>query len=240
MEPLIIFENVVKRFNTHRVLDDISLEIKKGEVFGIIGRSGCGKSTLLKVLIGAYRVNSGRIIYDGKDVTNNPDKIKDFVGITTQENSFYDKLTVYENLKYYANLNNVRLGKARLHEILDSVGLLNNKNKIAGDMSGGMKRRLDFAISLVHNPKLLILDEPTTGLDPLLVKQFWKVVESVRREGKTIIVISHLFSELEDSCDRIGIMNKGRIERILPVKEKKSDLYKEFIEVVGNEGAGTQ
>lgn len=237
MEPLIIFENVVKRFNANRVLDDISLEIRKGEVFGIIGRSGCGKSTLLKVLIGAYKVNAGRIIYDGKDVTNKPKKIKDFVGITTQENSFYDRLTVHENIRYYANLNNVKIGRNKVSEILDSVGLLKSRNKIAGEMSGGMKRRLDFAISLVHNPKLLILDEPTTGLDPLLVKQFWKVVENVRKEGKTIVVISHLFSELEDSCDRIGIMDKGKIAKIVHVKEKKSDLYKEFIEVVGEGGA---
>ena len=231
MPALIEFKDVVKEFKNNKVLNGLSLDIEKGEVFGIIGKSGCGKSTLLKVLIGVYSIDSGSIVFDGRDVTNKANKLKRFVGVTTQENSFYEKLTIYENMAYYANLNKVKAARKHIDSILESVGLLKSRNQLAGSISGGMKRRLDFAISLVHDPSLLVLDEPTTGLDPLLVKQFWKVVEKVRSKGKTVIVISHLFSELQESCKRIGILHDGVIKKIITVG-KNVDLYKEFVRTV--------
>ncbi|MBT7902668.1 ABC transporter ATP-binding protein [Candidatus Woesearchaeota archaeon] len=222
---LISLDSVSKSFDTTVVLNNLSLEIKSGEIIGLIGRSGCGKSTFLKILIGFYGANSGTISYNGENITGKLKVLRSLVGYTTQENSFYNKLTIYENMKYYARLYGFRPEdkklKNHIHDILESVGLLTQKNKLAGKISGGMKRRLDFAISLVHDPDILILDEPTTGLDPVLVKNFWNIVKNINKRGKTVIVITHLFGEIKDHCDRFAIMNKGAFNLVMAVKDFK-------------------
>ncbi|MBT5021930.1 ABC transporter ATP-binding protein [Candidatus Woesearchaeota archaeon] len=226
---LISLQNVTKQFGKTVVLDNLSIDIIEGEIIGLIGRSGCGKSTLLKILIGFYAANSGNILYRGEDITKKLDKLKHIVGYTTQENSFYDKLTIYENMKYYSKLYGYkpedRKLKHHIHDVLESVGLLSHKNKLAEKISGGMKRRLDFAISLIHDPEILIMDEPTTGLDPLLVKVFWHIVKQFNKKGKTVIVITHLFNEIEENCDRFAIMNKGRFEFAVRVKDFKKKFH---------------
>ena len=160
-----------------------------------------------------------------------PKYLRKITGLTTQENSFYEKLTIMENMKYYANLYNVNKKNLREHleNILDSVDLLKNKNTRAERLSGGMKRRLDFALSIIHDPELLILDEPTTGLNPILVEQFWNVINKAK-EKKTIIVISHIFSELKNNCNRLCILNQGKV-KIINIT-KGTDLHKEFLQVV--------
>lgn len=215
------FKGITKSFNGKNIIDNLSLSVDKGEVLGIIGRSGSGKSTLIKILLGVYKIDSGKIFYDGKDVTNNQQKIARIFGITTQENSFYENLTILENISYYSKIYSVR---PDAEKILRSVGLWEHKDKLAKAISGGMKRRLDFAISILHEPKVLILDEPTTGLDPILVKQFWQVVREMKKD-KTIIVISHILEELIENCSRIAVLDKGDIKTIMKVKtEMKSKL----------------
>jgi ABC-2 type transport system ATP-binding protein len=227
---LIELKGISKRFGKKKVLKELDLSIEQGEIFGLIGRSGCGKSTLMKILLGVYRQDRGTITLEGH---KNPKDIRSLIGYTTQENSFYDKLTIYENMVYYANLYSINkqvLGvplSQHINSILKSVNLAGSKDTIAGRISGGMKRRLDFAISMVHNPKILVLDEPTTGLDPILVADFWKIVKDVKGDGRTIIVSSHIFSELELSCDRVGIMKEGAVSKIIKVT-KNTDLFKEF------------
>jgi len=159
--------------------------------------------------------------------------LRKIVGLTTQENSFYDKLSVYENMRYYSNLYRVEKTDKELGEhiksVLKSVELDNAINMIAENLSGGMKRRLDFAISILHEPELLILDEPTTGLDPILVKQFWEIVRKVSKQGKTIVVISHIFEEIKENCSKACILSKGR-SHVINITSK-TNLFKEFVEL---------
>ncbi|MEM2138869.1 MAG: ABC transporter ATP-binding protein, partial [Candidatus Woesearchaeota archaeon] len=192
-EVIIEFSNINKSFGNKKILANFNLKIHKSDVLGIIGKSGSGKSTLLNILLGIYKPDSGKILYKEKEINYN--ELKKIIGLTTQENSFYYKLSVYENMVYYANLYDVKKDnlKAYVIDLLKSVELDNSINLISEKLSGGMKRRLDFAISLLHEPEILILDEPTTGLDPLLVKQFWKIVNNYREKGKTIILVSHIF-----------------------------------------------
>lgn len=224
--PVIEFRGVSKRFGRKTVLDDISLSIRQGELFAIIGRSGSGKSTLMKIFLGIHKPNKGHVLFEGKDITDRSNGLKTLVGLTTQENSFYDKLSVYENMVYYGNLFGVNLPRKAMKEailsILKDVELDHDLKTLAGNLSGGMKRRLDFAISMIHDPKILILDEPTTGLDPILVEQFWKIIKRVAKKGKTILVISHIFPELEANCNRACILHKGKIKKIVEIKEGTS------------------
>lgn len=234
--PIIEFRGVSKRFGKKTVLDDINLSIREGELFSIIGRSGSGKSTLMKVFLGIHRPNKGRVFFEGKDITRKHDQLRTLIGLTTQENSFYDRLSVFENMKYYGNLFGVNLPRRAMKEeiirILKDVELDKELKTLGKDLSGGMKRRLDFAISLMHDPKILILDEPTTGLDPILVEQFWKVVKRVAKKGKTIVVISHIFPELEANCDRACILHRGKIKKIVDINEG-TDLSKIFSKEAG-------
>jgi ABC-2 type transport system ATP-binding protein len=230
MKPFLSLKNICKQFGKKKVLKNLSLDLYEGEILGLIGRSGCGKSTLIKVLVGYYEADSGKIIFHGQDITGNFREVKGIVGYTTQDNSFYEKLTVLENMKYYANLYNVRRRerKQRIEELLQAVQLESAKNTIAGSISGGMKRRLDFAISLLHKPRLVILDEPTTGLDPVLVEKFWAIVTSVaKKENITVLVSSHQLSEIKSYCNKAAVMSDGRIDYVFNVK-KRMNLESKF------------
>lgn len=211
--PIITFENISKSFGKKRVVRDLTLSIHPHEIFGIIGRSGAGKSTLLKMLIGFYSVDSGRILFHGNDITNNTSLMKRALGFCTQENSFYPELTVAENLCYYGKLYGFSLAelKKRRQELLHLVNLSSSTNTVAAHLSGGMKRRLDFALSLLHHPEILVLDEPTTGLDPITETQIWELIQELSKRGVSIIVISHMLSFVERYCTTIGFLSNGEI-----------------------------
>jgi ABC-2 type transport system ATP-binding protein len=226
-------DELKKSFKSRSVLKDISFEASGSEIIGLIGKSGCGKSTLLKILVGYYRSDGGSILVNGKKVKNVLE-LRNLVGYTTQENSFYEKLSVLENMRYYSNLYNIsrKEREQRIKRLLEDVGLLDSKNVLAEDISGGMKRRLDFAISLLHDPPILILDEPTTGLDPLLVDQFWKVVKGVvLKHDKIVIVSSHMLFEIENYCSKALLIDKGKILKVLEKKSLK-DLESKFRELL--------
>lgn len=226
-KPLLSIKNISKSFGTKKILDNLSLDIYEGQILGLIGRSGCGKSTLIKILVGYYQADEGKIIFNKKDITNDFNEVKEAVGYTTQENSFYGKLTIYENMRYYANLYNVKK-KQRIDKLLKAVNLYPSKDTLAEDISGGMKRRLDFTISLIHNPKLVILDEPTSGLDPVLVENFWNIVTSiVKKEKIAVLVSSHLLSEVQNYCTKAAVMSNGRISKIFKIS-KRIDLSQKF------------
>ena len=209
----IIFKDIEKSFNNVKVLKKLNLEMKEGEILGLIGRSGCGKSTLLKILLGFLKADKGRIEYDSQNITNNANKLKKIVGYCTQENSFYQELTVEENLRYFARMYGLtkKATEERIEELLELVGMRTARKRIAERISGGMKRRLDFAIALVHNPEILVLDEPTTGLDPVLREKIFQLMKNIKEKGKTIILISHHLSYMQRYCTKIAIMDQGRI-----------------------------
>ncbi|MBT4823901.1 ABC transporter ATP-binding protein [Candidatus Woesearchaeota archaeon] len=213
MSKIIEFVNIDKAFSTNKILDNLNLSINKGDLIGLIGKSGEGKTTLLRVLIGFFKIDAGQILFNDQDITKKTSLIRDVVGFCTQENSFYPELTIEENLWYYGRLYKMsrRLLKKRSSHLLDLTGLEAHKKRLAGRISGGMKRRLDFAISLIHDPEILILDEPTTGLDPIIRKSIWDLIEKINKEGKTIIVSSHLLDFIEEKCKKIAFLSKGKV-----------------------------
>lgn len=232
-------KNVRMSFKKNVVLKDVNLKAKGSDIIGLIGKSGCGKSTLLKILVGYYQPDKGEIKLNGKNVSRDLLGLRKITGYTTQENSFYEKLTVIENMRYYANLYNIpaKTKEERIKNLLAQVGLLENIKTLSEKISGGMKRRLDFAISLIHNPDILILDEPTAGLDPLLIDQFWRIVkEVVAKENKIVIMSSHIIPEIEKYCTKAAVINNGKVIKVFEKKEMK-DLEKKFRELVGKKSS---
>jgi ABC-2 type transport system ATP-binding protein len=212
-QPLIQFKNVSKTINDKKILNNISFSVLPGEIFGIIGSSGAGKTSLMRAMIGFYRIDSGEILFENKEVTTNIDKIRTIMGFASQENCVYDELTAIENLEYFGRLHHLSGQdiKYNTDSLLNLVELYESKDVLAKNMSGGMKRRLDLACSLIHNPKVLIMDEPTTGLDPVLRKHMWDLIRIVNQAGTTIIISSHLLDEIEDRCSRVAIISKGKL-----------------------------
>lgn len=236
VQVVLKIEKVKKHFDSNKVIDGVSLNIESGEIFGIIGSSGSGKTTFLKTIVGFLPIDSGNIYFNlSKNETpklmsvfSNSDLIKKRFGFAAQHPSFYEKLTVLENLDYFGALYD--LGKeARLTNIstlLDLVGLSHAKDIVSKNLSGGMKRRLDIACSLIHNPDLLILDEPTSDLDLVLAKQIWDLIRKINKKGTTIVVASHDLPEVETICSRIGILVNGKLQKIGTLDSLKNSVSK--------------
>ncbi len=236
LPPLIKITSLVKSFYTHPVLNNLSLSVHKGEIFGVIGVSGAGKTTFLELLIGFLKPDRGSITFhmggllgDPRASENyaslheHPDMVKSLFGFATQRPSFYDDLTLQENLEYFGNLYNLRseVLKRNIQTVLELVGLQKQEHTLAGELSGGMQKRLDIACALVHNPKILILDEPTADLDIILRKHIWDLVRRINKKGTTIILASHFLDEIENLCDRIAILHNQQIVKEGSVDELK-------------------
>ena len=214
--PLINFKNVYKKLDKKLILKNINIQIYPGEIFGVIGVSGAGKTTLLRCMIGFYKINQGMIQFQDKDISNEELKIRRIFGFATQDNCFYEKLTVWENLMYFGKLYSIskKTREITAKNLLRLVELEGIEKLKASSLSGGMKRRLDLACSLMHGPKILILDEPGAGLDPSLRRHMWELIAKINKSGTTIVLSSHLLSEIEHLCTRVGIINKGEMLKI--------------------------
>lgn len=234
---LVQVHGVTKSFGAHQVLKGVDLDIRQGEIFGLIGMSGAGKTTLLNLLVGFLRPDGGDILL-AKDAQTNvsvsrePGAIKTVVGFSTQNPSFYPKLTVRENLAHFGTLYGlVGIDLARrVNALLDLVGLADARNALAAQLSGGMQKRLDIACALVHDPKLLILDEPTADLDPVLRKQLWDLIRKINAKGTTILLASHFLAEIELLCSRIAILQGGKVVELGTADELRS-IYSRNYEV---------
>lgn len=223
--PIIKVKGVSKVFDRRIILDNIDLDIYAGEIFGIIGASGSGKTTLLNILIGFLKPETGDVefrnehLLEHKDthsfrsVFKYTDDLKKIIGMASQVPSFYTNLTVKENLEYFGTLYGLSSDtlKANTQTLINLMDLQGSEKHLAKNLSGGMQRRLDMACALVHDPKILILDEPTADLDPLLRNHIWRLVRKINKRGTTIILSSHHLSELEDLCSRIAIIKEGKI-----------------------------
>lgn len=227
--PILKIERLNKQFGKKKILRNISLDICEGEIFAIIGASGTGKTTLLKTAAGYFAPDEGdvKFRYDyfvkkKKGSEAKPEyasiyrqqKIaKNMFGFASQEPSFYSKLTVRENLNYFGSLYGMpqKALDSNIDILLSLMNLKQAENTLAKDLSGGMERRLDIACALIHDPEVLILDEPTSDLDPMLRAHIWSLVQKINKKGTTIILASHHLSEVENFCSRIAILKDGKI-----------------------------
>lgn len=206
-------EGVSKRFGKTIAVDNVSLKIYRGELFSILGPNGAGKTTLMNMIVGIFPPDSGRISVLGMDISKDIDEIKKVIGYIPQENILYDKLTVYENMMFYAGLYDIPGGKAKekVMKLLDFVGLKDSIKKRAKNLSGGMRKRLNIAIGLINDPEILVLDEPTTGLDPNARRNIWDLLRFLKKEGKTVIMATHYMEEADELSDRVAIMDYGKV-----------------------------
>ena len=202
---------VYKEYNNQVAVDGISMNVKKGEIYGILGPNGAGKSTLIGMICGLIKKNSGSIIYEGN--TENIRKWKENIGIVPQDFALYFDLSAKDNVEFFASLYGYKGEdlKNRTKKVLEFVGLYDVKDKITSTFSGGMKRRLNIACAIAHSPKLIIMDEPTVGIDPQSRNHILESVLKLREEGATIIYTSHYMQEVDDICDRIAIVDSGKV-----------------------------
>ncbi|MBC5996759.1 lantibiotic protection ABC transporter ATP-binding subunit [Romboutsia ilealis] len=230
MKYIIETKNLNKKYKTQEVNKDISLLVQEKSIYGLLGPNGAGKSTLLKMLSGMINPTSGEILYKGKIWSRN-DLLE--IGALIEEPPIYENLTARENLKVRTLLYD--LPESRIDEVLEMVQLTNTGKKKAGKFSMGMKQRLGIAIALLNNPKLLILDEPTNGLDPIGIGELRELIKLFPQKGITVILSSHILSEVEKIADHIGIIANGKLwyqEEI----QKDIDLEKLFLEIVRKVG----
>lgn len=224
---IIMCSGISKDYGKNKVLIDLDLSINDGEIFGIIGMSGSGKSTLLNIIIGFLQPETGDVLFKTEKgmipISKSPNKVKPLFGFAPQEPSFYPKLTVSENLEYFATMYSLPKPdiKNNTEELLKLVNLTPSKDALAKELSFGMQKRLGIACALVHKPKVLILDEPTADLDPILRRETWELLSKVNKTGTTIIIASHLLDELEGECDRIAVLHDGKITKIGSIEHLK-------------------
>ena len=219
--------NLTKFYDRKKVLDSLYLELNQGEIYGLLGANGAGKTTTINIICGLLNYDSGSILINGDKISH---KTKYLLGIATQENLLYSQLSCIENLAFFGKIYGLKGTKLKssIYHSLESVKLLDYKDETVTNLSGGMQRRLNIALALIHSPQLLILDEPTTGLDIEIRYDIWQLILRLKQQGITILLTTHLLDEAEKLCDRIGIMKKGTIiqegslselKNIIPAKE---------------------
>ena len=207
-EIILRIKNLKKYYDNKPVVDGISFDVKKGEIFGILGPNGAGKTTTLEMIETMREIDGGSIILDGINVKNEPLKIKKIIGVQPQTPAFQDKQKLSEIIEMFAAAYGE---KVNTKEFLNDVSLGEKSNSYAENLSGGQKQRLSIAVALVHSPKAFFLDEPTTGLDPQARRNLWDLIKMVRDRGVTVIMTTHYLDEAELLCDRVAIMDKGKI-----------------------------
>jgi ABC-2 type transport system ATP-binding protein len=186
----------------------VSFEVKRGEVFGLLGPNGAGKTTILEMVEGMLSIDRGSVTVDGVDVARHPERVRGSIGIALQKSAFFERLTLIELLGLFADL----YGKERKAEqLLDRVGMKDLARRQVKTLSGGQQQRFAVAVALVNDPPLLFLDEPTTGLDPQARRSLWDLIERLRGEGRSIVLTTHYMEEAQHLCDRVAILDSGRI-----------------------------
>lgn len=221
--PLITVTNLTKSYKRKKTVKNISFSINPGEIFGILGPNGAGKTTTLEMMETLRPITSGQVLIDGIDVTKHPKQIKSIIGIQLQSTSFVEKLTLTEQLEMFASLYGLKIDPLAL---LKKVQLADKSTAYVEHLSGGQKQRFAIAAALVNRPKVLFLDEPTTGLDPQSRRNLWELIQSIRKSGLTIILTTHYMDEAEILCDRLAIMDSGEIIVIDTPENLIQDLLK--------------
>ena len=225
LKHIVEVQNLTKKFGDFVAVDNISFNVKKGEIFGFLGANGAGKTTAMKMLTGLLSPTSGKAIVAGWDVEKNPEKVKLNIGYMSQKFSLYDDLKVKENIRLYAGIYKIPAKeiKIKINTLLEELEMQDLRKKLVGDLPLGWKQKLAFAVAMVHNPPVVFLDEPTSGVDPVTRRQFWEMIYKASAKGTTIFVTTHYLDEAE-YCTRASIMVDGEIKAL----DTPENLKKQF------------
>ena len=210
--PFVRVEALTKRFAAVTAVDHLSFDVGRGEIFGLVGPDGAGKTTTMRMLAGVMQPSEGSIAIEGVDVVAQPERAKEHVSYMPQRFGLYEDLTVDENIRFYADLFGIApaLREERANRYLKASGMQEFRRRLAGQLSGGMKQKLGLTCSLIHTPHTLLLDEPTTGVDPVSRREFWQILYSLREEGVTILISTSYLDEAE-RCNRLALLHKGSL-----------------------------
>jgi ABC-2 type transport system ATP-binding protein len=245
---IISVKDLVKDYGTFHAVKSISFDVFEGEIFGLLGPNGAGKSTTLEIIETLRQKTSGKIIVDGLDIDKNAASIKKIIGVQLQSSGFYPGLNLIELIKLFGGLYNQPVDPI---ELLKKVNLVEKAKSKAKELSGGQKQRFSIATTLINKPKIIFLDEPTTGLDPQARRNLWDLIKDIRDNGTTVIITTHYMDEAEQLCDRIAIMDEGKIIKLdspdkmiddlvatgfeRPKQVKAANLEDVFIHLTGHE-----
>jgi ABC-2 type transport system ATP-binding protein len=221
-QPVVEAVHLVKRFGKFTAVDDLTMSVDEGEIFGFLGSNGAGKTTAIRVFCGLLKPTSGLAKVLGIDVTDDPEEIKRRIGYMSQRFSLYEELTVVQNLRFFGGVYGLR-GKAykeREAWAIEMTNLQGKENLQTGDLPGGWKQRLALACAVMHRPKIVFLDEPTSGVDPISRRRFWRLIDEMAGEGMTVFVTTHYLDEAEH-CDRLALMHAGKLMALGTVDELK-------------------
>ena len=223
---IITVKNLVKKFGNFTANDNLSFEVYGGEIFGFLGANGAGKTTAMKILCGLSAPTSGEVSVAGFDIYSQSELIKRNIGYMSQKFSLYEDLTVYENMRFYAGIYGMKRKdiKTKAEAMLSDLGILDYKDKLVAEIPLGWKQKIAFSIAIFHEPKIVFLDEPTGGVDPVTRRQFWSMIYDAAHRGITVFVTTHYMDEAE-YCDRVSIMVDGRIAALdTPIELKKQSI----------------
>lgn len=231
MEISIKIDEFKKSYGDIKAVDGISLEVNKGEMFGLVGPDGAGKTTTIRMLCGLVKPDLGSAELMGMNLSKKPKEVQNQIGYLSQRFSLYGDLTVDENIEFFADIHGVKNYEDRRNELLEFTRLKPFRSRLADNLSGGMKQKLALACSLIHKPKIIFLDEPTTGVDPVSRRDFWKILSSLLKEGITIFMSTPYLDEAE-RCNRVALMNKGKIISLDTPQNIKLSIEQKVIEIV--------
>lgn len=208
MKTIIQVKNLIKKYPTLTAINNISFDVYENEIFGLLGPNGAGKTTTLEIMETLREKTSGEVIIHGISVDKEPNEIKKIIGVQLQAAGYYPNLTLLELLDLFSGLYNVTINPV---EMLKKVGLQERLKAKYKELSGGQKQRFSIATTLINNPKIVFLDEPTTGLDPQARRNLWELIREIRANGTTVVITTHYMDEAENLCDRVGVMENGKI-----------------------------
>lgn len=239
-ESAIVIDNLTKRFEDVTAVDGLSLEVEKGELFGLLGPNGAGKTTTINVLCGLLEPTSGSVSVGGYDVRKKTGKVKELIGVCPQDTAVFSHLTGRENVELFGNLHAMQKEKLKKNadDLLRKMGLLEDAKRRVGKYSGGMRRRINLIMALVHDPEIAFLDEPTVGMDPQSRRAVWGFIKELKKRNKTVILTTHYMEEAEELCDRVGIIDYGKLIALdspkqLKAKFRAKNLEEVFIQLTG-------
>lgn len=235
MENIITAKKLTKKYDDFIAVNDISFEVNKGEIFGFLGPNGAGKTTTINMLIGMAKISTGNIYYNDKDLTKNINKAQEIIGVVADESNLYDEMSGFDNLCFCGSLYGLakQERETKADELLKKFQLTEAANKKFKAYSKGMKRKLTIAAALIHNPQILFLDEPTTGIDVASVRQIRDMIKRLNKNGTTVFLTTHYIEEAERLCDRVAFINNGKIIKIDSVENLLNETKEaNIIEVV--------